>query len=276
MRRFFEKLGFSGSVDNGWAAAFFIQLVFFGILAPLRLVAKDEGFYMLASELVSQGATPYLDFFYPQMPLLPYVYGAWMKFFGFSWVSARLFSALLTAAIGTLIYVLVREKSSPAFGALSVLLFASCCFVFPWFLTVQTYALSVFLLLGAYYLFERATEKSSSALLAFSGLAFGLSIDVRLFFGGLLPIFLYGLARNGTSFRVFCKDSLIFCIGMGIALLPNLYFLLAHFDNYFFNNLGYHMDRTSRDVLGEFANKRKVFKVVSGLDVSQKFSGFHS
>src|SRR5262249_13938397 len=68
-------------------AAVFVPVSF------LRLVDGDEGTYLLVSRLVADGRVPYHDFFYPQMFLLPYVYGAWMKVVGYSWYAARLLSA---------------------------------------------------------------------------------------------------------------------------------------------------------------------------------------
>ncbi len=47
-----------------------LLLLFFLQISSSRLVAGDEGFYTLATKLVSQGRVPYKDFFYPQMPLL--------------------------------------------------------------------------------------------------------------------------------------------------------------------------------------------------------------
>ena len=54
---------------------------------------------------------PYVDFFYNQAPLLPYIYAAWMKLAGVSWRSAKLFAALLTAALGTLVYLDVFRRT---------------------------------------------------------------------------------------------------------------------------------------------------------------------
>jgi hypothetical protein len=53
--------------------AFLLQAGFFLFVARHRLIDGDEGFYLLAARLVLQHKTPYLDFFYPQAPLLPYV-----------------------------------------------------------------------------------------------------------------------------------------------------------------------------------------------------------
>src|SRR5256885_6451239 len=89
--------------------------VIYGLLAILmaavfvpmslyRLVDGDEGTYLLVSRLVAEGQLPYHDFFYPQMFLLPYVYGAWMKLVGYSWYGARLLSAVFSVMLGLLVY----------------------------------------------------------------------------------------------------------------------------------------------------------------------------
>src|SRR5438034_8180730 len=68
------------------------------------LVDGDEGTYLLVSRLVIEGQLPYHDFYYPQMFLLPYVYGAWMTLVGYSWYGARLLSAFFSVALGLLLY----------------------------------------------------------------------------------------------------------------------------------------------------------------------------
>src|SRR3954471_20967206 len=55
----------------------------------------DEGFYLVASQLVALGKRPYLDFYFQHCPLYPYPAAAWFWLFGSSWRSAHLLSALL-------------------------------------------------------------------------------------------------------------------------------------------------------------------------------------
>ncbi len=70
------------------------QALLFVPLAMLRPVDGDEGYYSYASILVMKGWVPYRDFLYQQLPLLPYVYGAWMTLFGPSCTGTRGVSCL--------------------------------------------------------------------------------------------------------------------------------------------------------------------------------------
>ena len=132
---------------------------FFSYVARHRFVDGDEGFYLLASRLVLNHKTPYLDFFYTQAPLLPYVYGLWMKLFGISWFSARTLSSVLTAMVGMLIYEhICRETGKLAAGMAAIVLFASSVLVFGWFPIVQTYSLATLFLFGAYVTVARLSS----------------------------------------------------------------------------------------------------------------------
>ena len=79
---------------------FLLQTGFFLFVSQHRFIDGDEGFYLLASRLVMQHKAPYLDFFYTQAPLLPYVYAAWFRLTGISWFAARVFAALQTRRSG--------------------------------------------------------------------------------------------------------------------------------------------------------------------------------
>jgi hypothetical protein len=58
---------------------------------------QDEGWYLYAAQLVSDGHMPYRDFFYTQGPVLPLVYSA----FAWVWRAGGLLGArVLTLAIG--------------------------------------------------------------------------------------------------------------------------------------------------------------------------------
>src|ERR671935_3245744 len=87
------------------------QAAVFVPLAVFRFVDGDEGVYAYASRLAVHGHLPYRDFFYEQMPLLPYVYGAWIGVFGESWYAARSLSALAAAAVGALLYLHVERRA---------------------------------------------------------------------------------------------------------------------------------------------------------------------
>src|SRR5450755_2340512 len=121
-----------------------------------RFVDGDEGFYLLASRLVLQHKTPYLDFLYTQSPLLPYAYALWIKLFGISWFSARTFSAGLTTVLGLLIYQHVSSETRKwAAGLAAVILFLSSTFIFAWFPLVKTFSLASLFLFAAYVMVSR-------------------------------------------------------------------------------------------------------------------------
>src|ERR1700730_3965352 len=60
--------------------------------------AWDEGFHLLAAQLIKSGKKPYIDFCFPQTPLNAYWNAAWMSVFGESWRTAHAVAALATAA----------------------------------------------------------------------------------------------------------------------------------------------------------------------------------
>lgn len=58
--------------------------------------AWDEGFHLLAAQLILKGMRPYLDFFHAQTPLYAYWNAFWMRIFGDTWRTAHAVSALST------------------------------------------------------------------------------------------------------------------------------------------------------------------------------------
>ena len=105
-----ESVTMIGRIDQAHPA------VVYGLLAALlaavfvpmslfRLVDGDEGIVLCSSLGLSPKANCHTnDFYYPQMYLLPYVYGGWMKVVGFSWYAARLLSAVFSVLLGLLVY----------------------------------------------------------------------------------------------------------------------------------------------------------------------------
>src|ERR1700733_339170 len=81
---------------------------FFVYYSQTAAFAWDEGFHLLAAQLIAHGKRPYLDFFFPQAPLNAYWNALWMKWFGDGWRTPHLVAAVVTmgavALIGDLIY----------------------------------------------------------------------------------------------------------------------------------------------------------------------------
>ena len=115
--------------DRTWRVLLIpVVLIQFGIfltIARYRLIDGDEGFYLMASRLVFEHQLPYRDFFFTQMPLLPYVYGLWMQIAGTTWITGRVLSAIFTTMLGAAMYVHVcKETGRWAAGLVTVMLSA--------------------------------------------------------------------------------------------------------------------------------------------------------
>ena len=129
-----------------------LQVLFFDLGgSSIDLSMEMKAHYLLASRLVLMHRWRYLDLFYNQAPLLPYIYALWMKYTAVSWNSARIFSVLLTTLLGVLLYEHVcRQTRSWIAGLLAVVLFASSTLVFAWFPVVKTHSLAGLFLFCAY------------------------------------------------------------------------------------------------------------------------------
>src|SRR5271155_3921160 len=68
------------------------------VYAQTVAFAWDEGFHLLAAQLILRGKQPYIDFFHAQTPLYAYWNAFWMRFFGDTWRTAHAVSALCTTA----------------------------------------------------------------------------------------------------------------------------------------------------------------------------------
>jgi len=234
---------------------------FFSFVALHRFVDGDEGFYLLTSRLLLLHKTPYLDFFYNQGPLLPYVYAGWMKVAGVSWTSARIFAALLTTILGVLIYEQVCHETRRWIAALcAVVLFASATFVFAWFPVAKTFSLAGLLLFGAYAIVSRLPV-SPRWLIAISGLLFGLSADTRSYVAGLAPVFVGWIFwKSEKASRI--ARLLWFAGGCLLGIAPSLALFAASPDRFLFNNLGFHAIRSDEGVIGAWRWKVPIARLV--------------
>src|SRR5580692_5196741 len=106
--------GEGGQLRYLFAAA---GLLFGGLLlySQTQAFAWDEGFHLLAAQLILAGKRPYLDFCFPQTPLNAYLTAGWMRLFGDTWRAAHALSAIWVAAAAFLTADFVRSRF-PASG----------------------------------------------------------------------------------------------------------------------------------------------------------------
>jgi hypothetical protein len=213
-----------------------------------RPIDGDEGFYATATALVIDGRVPYSDFFYPQMPILPYIYAPAEFVAGHSIVALRVFSAILSiiAVFLWAAYLRKQHGETPwiALAALSVLLL-NPSFI-SWNVTVKTFAsanlFTTLVLLGVWQ--AQRTGKASWYLGV--GTALGLLVEVRLMYLPVVAVILGWLivraARSGQGKSEW--ESVWNCtLGVVFASMPAILQLLNAPRAFFFNNFAYHSIR---------------------------------
>jgi 4-amino-4-deoxy-L-arabinose transferase-like glycosyltransferase len=223
------------------------QLCLLLVFVFVRLIDHDEGAYLSAARLVKQGKLPYLDFFYPQMPYLPYAL-ALVSDCGFSSLfCARLISALAGLLLSVLLFSFVYRLSGDA--RLSLFLFFLYGFnglTVNWHCVAKTLVFSdLFGFLSfscfAYYLLSGGSTKRRLIFLA--GLLMGVAFNFRLVFLPLLLTEALLVLWLSTERRV--KDRLLdavllFC-GAVLASLLAISLLVRDPHAFVFGNVGYHL-----------------------------------
>jgi Dolichyl-phosphate-mannose-protein mannosyltransferase len=212
-------------------------------LAAFRFVDGDEGVYAYAARLVRHGRLPYRDFFYEQMPLLPFVYGGWTAIWGDSWYAVRGLSVVFALAAGGLVYAHVAARHGRGLGLVTLALYALSGLVLGYFTIVKTFALATLLLLGALI----AVEGRSRSRWLLAGLLAGLAVDTRLVFAAAVPALAVAARRRLPPFLG----------GLALGLVPSFVLLALAPHQFVFDNLRYHGEKTAHGLVGDPGQKAR-------------------
>ena len=253
MMRRLERLP-SGAV---LASLALVLALIFVPMSIFRLIDADEGTYLLnAKAVLLNGDLPYEDFFYPQMPLLPYVYAVWMRVFGVSWYSGRILTALFAVTLGLILYHhVVRLTAQRLFGLLALVLFASSSLLLAWLTPVKTLSLATLLGFAAY---AAAFWRFPRWRYFFSGLLVGLAVDTRVYLVVIAPFLAFEILRTEPEGRRRGRQLARFAAGFGIALFPAEFLVLPDPKAFLFNIVGVHFVRSPDDYVGAFWQKADV------------------
>jgi dolichyl-phosphate-mannose-protein mannosyltransferase len=208
-------------------------------LAQTRNVDGDEGLYLEAARLVAQGKKLYLDFFFQQMPITPYLYAAWMKVFGFTIFSARYLSATLTALTGMvmLLYVARKTRSLLLISICAVIFYASGM-VIAWASVVKTHPLNMFCIIASCVLLLEWRQKQSTWKVLLAALAIGIGVNGRLTLGPFLILYLLFIFTTSEGHR--WRDSILFTFIVALTSIPTFYYFFSDPQLFIKYNFTYH------------------------------------
>ena len=227
-----------------FAAACLLEISVLGALAIQRSINADEGFYVVAGLRVLDGRVLYRDFFFPQMPYLPYAEAVAMAFTGPSLLAMRWVGVLLGSLVAGLLAVIVaRQAKSPLAGMLVALAYAGHSLILSYLSIVKTYGLANLGLVLAFALV--VLPRKPRRLAGFvAGLAAGLAVGTRL--PALAAVVVLALWSWRRGPRVLAA----FCAALVLASLPWLWTAIESPQHFWFCNFGFHLMRGQVDASG--------------------------
>ena len=239
------------ALDKRLLLILLLQLAAALVFVFYRTVDADEGFYLAAAQRVADGMMPYVDFFFPQAPLMPLTFFAFSGWGIESLLLLRVLATLAGLATTYVMYQLVkRTMRSSTVAATASFLMAFGGLFLTWHSTFKPYAFVDLALLISFSFLLRSGEDESidSKAIFFAWLALGFAINFRSIFVVLIPIYVYALvlaARRARS--AIAKPAGIAALGILLPSLPAIYLLISSPEQFYFNNLGFHLQREPID-----------------------------
>jgi hypothetical protein len=213
------------------------------VYALVRAFVWDEGFHLLAAQLILAGKKPYLDFCFPQTPLNAYWNAAWMWLFGQTWRVSHIPAALeVDGSVLLLTHHLlsrfpVRTWRAPC--ALAGILFFGANYILVAFGPIaQAYGICVFTGLAAYLLTIASVRHSGPWSAFLAGVCGGIGAASSLLIAPILPVLLIWLWLKNERGKRIVKVA-AFLAGVLIPFAPVLWLFAQAPHVVFFNIVQY-------------------------------------
>jgi hypothetical protein len=221
------------AVEVGRSSRFGLYAIWTALAAGLMIYAQtlafteDEGFHLMAAQLIKAGMRPYLDFCFGQTPLNAYWNAFWMRLLGESWRTAHVLAALETWAAVVLAaqFVLDRlpERAWRIAGAIAATMMIGCTTNLVEFGPLsQAYGMCMFTTVCAFRLTVAAVERPKWRLAAAAGAFAGSGAASSLLTAPVVPVLLVWLWRCNRAGSRWLKTA-TFALGTAIAFLPVLW-----------------------------------------------------
>ena len=246
----------------------------------------DEGYFALAGALVASGRHPYRDFFYPQAPLLPFLWSIVHRFarvgaqvgaqVGLSGLvgfpAERAIAGLCAAIVPTLVARAIRRHSESAIAAgLGALLVGAHELGWQWMPAVKAYGPAMALGVGAIVLLT-GSRPPGVLVSAASGVLATAAVGCRLLMAPLLLVVPLAIVMHPGWATVRPRDRMRWraaaAASLAAALMALAIFLAwarPCWEAFVFDNLGYHARRSSGGLFGPWNAKKAMFLWITGL-----------
>ncbi len=215
------------------------MLVFF---AYSRYADGDEGFYLSAAQEVANGRQLYSDFFYPQMPYLPYIFSVFSGH-GFATLYLSRMLSVLAGVLTTVLLYLILLRFTDNRRVINILLavYIFSGLVLTWHSVAKTYGMTDFLLMAAMYLVIRFRESENWISPVICGLILAVAVNVRLVLAPLALVFLLAVAFPGRGFRL--RSAITYTVAFLAGSIPAIWYFVSDPERFYFDNLGFHFIR---------------------------------
>jgi len=215
------------------------------VYAQTLAFTADEGFHLLAAQLIKGGMRPYLDFCFPQTPLNAYWNAFWMKVCGESWHTAHAVATLETTAAAALAshFVLARLPERPwrVPGAIASAVMIGCNMNVADFGTLgQAYGLCMFTTVCAFYFVVTAVGERASWRAAAAGAFAGTAAASSLLAAPVAPVLLLWVWRCSRAGSRWMKAAAC-AVGAAVPCLPIFWLFLQSPSVVWFNIAQYHL-----------------------------------
>src|SRR5581483_7457587 len=205
-------------MSRAWLWGIF-ALIAAGLLVYSQTVSFvwDEGFHLLAAQLILDGKKPYLDFCFPQTPLNAYWNAAWMRLFGENWRVTHYVAALEVAGAVFLTaqYALSRFPAPRWRTACAIVaaLFVGLNIVTVEFGTsAQAYGLGLLLCVAAFRCAIPAVRGTGLASPFGTGLVAGTGAASTLLTAPLAPVLFFWMLFHSEGRRA--AKAIAFLVGL--------------------------------------------------------------
>ena len=207
--------------------------------------AWDEGFHLLAAQLIRSGRRPYLDFLFSQTPLNAYWNAFWMTCFGESWRTAHAVAAVCVSGAVMLIGDFVFVRCPIPRWRLPAAIFAAAAFglnvaVLEFGTVGQAYGLCLLLTVAAFRCAPPAVEEEGFLWPYLAGLFAGGAAAASLLTSALTPVLFIWLLWNSPPGRKTSR-ALACAAGVTTAFLPLLVLFLKAPSIVLFNVVQYNL-----------------------------------